>query len=255
MPLDAAVLAHSRGAGRQFEDVRVVDDSGRQIPYLVEHLAEPLSLDLELTSFAGKAAELRSTEGRHRSTYLAALPYPQLPNATLVFDTSARVFTRRVAVGIERPADRNRRDPWFEVFANRTWTHTDQETPPPSLSIPLGTTTSERIVVAVDEGDNSALPITKARLLLPAYRIRFYHPGRPLRLVYGHDAASLPRYDLALLATQVMGAEAKEIAAAPVSGEGTSGAAAPLVTPRFFWAALAVAVLIIGGVIVRSVRS
>ena len=254
LPLDVSVLAYSRGPGRTFEDVRVVDGSGRQIPYLVERLEEPLPLDLELKKFEGKSADVRSTDGHHRSAYAATLPYAQLPTATLVLETSARVFTRTVTVGAERPADRNHRDPWLESFASKTWTHDDQATQPTALSLPLGTTRSEEVVVVVDEGDNSALPLTKARLLLPSYRIRFYHPGRPVTLVYGRDDVSLPRYDLALLATQVMGAPAREITAAPVD-ERRSGPAASLVSPTFFWGGLLIAVLIIGGVIVRTIRT
>ena len=254
VPLDASVLAHSRGPGRMFEDVRVVDDSGHQIPYLIERLEEPLALDLELKPFEGKAPEVRSSERSHRSTYSAALPYESLPNATLVLDTSARVFTRSVNVGVERPADRSHRDAWFETMGNKVWTHTDQEVPAAALSMPLVTTRSERLVVVVDEGDNSALPLTKARLLLPSYRIRFYHPGRPLTLVYGRDDATLPRYDLALLATQVMGAEAREITAAPADDK-KPGTMTSLISPKYFWAGLVVSVLVITAVIARQLRT
>jgi hypothetical protein len=238
-----------------FEDVRVVDDAGRQIPYLIERREEPLTLDLALKPSQPGVAELRSVEGRNRSVYAVALPYAGLPDAKLVLETSARVFTRTVSVGVERPADRSRRDAWFETVANTTWTHNDQDAAAPAVSIPLGTTGSEQLLVVVDEGDNAPLPLTRARLLLPSYRIRFYHPGRPLTLVYGREEAVRPRYDLSLLATQVMGAEAKEIAAAPPQEVGTSGPAASMVSPKVFWAGLVVAVLVIGGVIVRSMRS
>ena len=254
VPLDASVLAHSHGAARLFDDVRVVDDSGHQIPYLIERQEEPLSLDLELKPFDGKAPEVRSAEGHQRSAYAATLPYASLPDATLVLETSARVFTRAVSIGMERPADRSHREAWFETVANKAWTHTDQEVPAAALSILLGTTRTEQLVVVVDEGDNRALPVTKARLLLPSYRIRFYHPGRPLTLVYGRDDASLPRYDLALLAPQVMGAEAREIAAAPADDK-KPGAMTSLISPKYFWAGLVVAVFVIAAVIVRQLRT
>ena len=254
LPLDASVLAHSRGAGRMFEDVRVVDEAGKQIPYLLERQEEPLSLDLTLAPYSPTVAELRAADGKNRSAYAVTLPYDRLPNATLVLETSARVFTRTVRAGAERPADRQRRDAWFEAFAAKSWTHADEQLPPPALSIPLGTTRDRRIIVVVDEGDNSALPLSKARLLLPSYRVRFYHPGRPLTLVYGRDDVSLPRYDLALLAPRVMGSEAREVTAAPAE-ERASGPIPALVSPRFFWAGLAVAVLVIGGIIVRLMRA
>jgi len=251
VPLDAAVLAHSRGAGRVFEDVRVVDESGKQIPYLLERQEEPLSLDLPLQPVEGKASR---GEGANRSTYGVRLPYANLPNVTLVLETSSRVFSRTVSVGVDRPSDREHRDPWVETLATKSWTHREPDLPAPALSLSLGTTRQHELVVAIDEGDNSPLPITKARLLLPSYRLRLYHPERPLTLVYGRDDVSLPRYDLALLAPQVMGAEARELMPVPIEAE-KPGPVASVVSPKFFWAGLVVAVIVIVGVIVRSMRT
>ena len=251
VPLDAAVLAHSRGAGRVFEDVRVIDEAGKQIPYLLERQEEPLSLELALQPVAGKSSR---GDGDNRSTYGVRLPYANLPNATLVLETSSRVFSRTVSVGVDRPSDREHRDPWFETLATKSWTHREQDLPAPALTLSLGTTREQELVVAVDEGDNSPLPITKARLLLPSYRLRLYHPERPLTLVYGRDDVSLPRYDLALLAPQVMGAEARELMPVAVEGE-KAGPVTSLVSPKYFWAGLVVAVLVIVGVIVRSMRT
>ena len=84
------------------------------------------------------------------------------------------------------------------------------------------------ILLVVDEGDNAPLPLTKARLLLPSYRLRFYHTGNAsLRLAYGRDDLQPPQYDLALLAPRVMGARAREVDAAP------AGAAAASTRRRF----------------------
>ncbi len=86
--------------------------------------------------------------------------------------------------------------------------------------------TETELVLVVDEGDNAPLPLTKARLLLPSYRLRFFHAGgTPLRLVYGRDDLQPPQYDLALLAPRVMGAERERsmrhppASAAPSSAE------------------------------------
>ena len=107
--------------------------------------------------------------------------------------------------------------------------------------------------MVVDEGDNAPLPLTKARLLLPLYRLRFFHAGgTSLRMVYGRDDLQPPQYDLALLAPRVMGARAREVDAAP------AGSAAPLAgsfaSPRIFWVVLTAAVLVLLGLIVRLIR-
>jgi hypothetical protein len=253
LPLDVSVLARSAGPGRRFADVRILDSAGRQIPYLLEEQDTPLTVDLRLQRAELKAANLREWAQR-KSTYRVDLPEVHLPNVTLALDTSARVFTRGVSVGVERDPDRSHRDAWFETLANKTWTHTQQEVPAPPLSIMLGTLRDHTLIVVVDEGDNSALPVTAARLQLPAYRLRFFHPGAGVQLVYGRDDVSMPQYDLALVSPQVMERDARQIVAAPTGAETPQGAASPL-SPTVFWAGLAVAVLLIGSVIVRLMRT
>ena len=67
---------------------------------------------------------------------------------------------------------------WFEVRAQETWRHADEHIPARALTLPLETTEQTELVLVVDEGDNAPLPITAVRLLLPGYRLRFYHPCR-----------------------------------------------------------------------------
>lgn len=254
VPLDVAVLAHSRGPSGQFADVRVADESGRQVPYLLELLQESIAIDLPLQRVEPKARELTTAGNRNRSVYAVRLPYADLPSGTLVLETSARVFSRSVTAGVERPADRSRRDTWFETLASAPWVHAEQESVAPALSLPIQSLRERQVLIAVDEGDNSPLAITRARLLLPAYRLRFFHPGGRLQLLYGRDDLALPRYDLALLAPQVMGAEARELQPA---GEDPSDdkPASSLVSPRLFWFGLIVAVVVLAGLIVRLMRT
>jgi hypothetical protein len=252
--LDAAVLAHSRGPGR-FADVRVVDASNRQIPYIVERRDEPLAVDLKLNVSAPNSSDLKPSAGHNRTTYGITLPYARLPSAMLVLETPARVFQRTVQAGIERPADRRRRDPWFEVVASAIWTHVDQQTSAQPLALSVGALSSTDLLVTIDEGDNSALPVSAVRLLLPTYRLRFYRPaGATLRLVYGREDLSPPQYDLALLAPQVMGVEPREAAAAPETASRTAGGAR-FISTRTFWIFLSVAVVVLLALIVRLVKN
>ena len=249
VPLDVAVLAHSRGPAGQFADVRVADESGRQVPYLLELMQESIGIELPLERFEPRARELTAS-GRNPSVYALQLPYANLPPAMLVLETSARVFSRSVTAGVERPADRSRRDPWFETLASAAWVHAEQESVPPALSLPIRSLRERKVLIAVDEGDNSPLPITSARVLFPAYRLRLYHPGRGLQLLYGRDDLAMPRYDLALLAPQVMGAEAFELQPAPEDSSGDTSVPS-FVSPRLFWIGLIVAVGVLAGLIVR----
>ena len=86
LPLDAHALAHSRGPGARFADVRLLDGSNQQIPYVLERRNEPLSIDLPVRPASDvQAQELKSQPGsRQRSVYVVTLPYPNLPTSTLV---------------------------------------------------------------------------------------------------------------------------------------------------------------------------
>jgi hypothetical protein len=254
LTLDAAILARSRGPSERFADVRIVDAGGKQVPYIIERREEPLTLDLDLKAYEPKARELGSATGPRRSAYSVKLPYANLPSVRLVLETSARVFQRRVQAGVERPPDRRRRDTWFEVKAASTWQHADEATAPPALALAIGSGIEGELVIVVDEGDNRPLPITAARALLPSYRLRFYQPAGPLRVVYGRDDLAAPQYDLALLAPQVMGAHAREIAASP-SDPSSGTPAAQLLSPRAFWIGLGCAVLVLLAIIAKLVRS
>ena len=254
LQLDAAVLAQSRGPSLRFADVRILDDAGRQIPYLLERRDEPLQVEVMLAPAEAKAVELKRAPGRQLSVYKLTLPYAQLPPATLVLDTSARVFQRNVQLGIERPPDRGRRKTWFEQMASASWRHGDQQTAAGPVTLRVDRSEQTELLLVVDEGDNAPLSISSARLLLPSYRLRFYHPGNAsLRLAYGREDLRTPQYDLALLAQQVMGAPARELAATgdtPIEARQRS-----FISPLTFWILLAGAVLVLVGLIARLLPS
>jgi hypothetical protein len=252
--VDPDALAHSRGADAQFSDMRILDQSNRQVPYVVERRDEPLTVPLTLDRQEPKVPEAAATPGRTRSYYLIRLPYASPPSARIVFETSARVFQRGVELSVERPANRSHRAAWRDVIATTTWSHVDTDEAASALILPLERSDSTELWLSIDEGDNSALPITGVRLLLPSYRLRFYRPaGATLRLVYGRSDLAAPRYDLALLAPQVIGVEAQEVAAAPESATG-GRTRAVFISQRAFWIFLSVAVLVLLVLIVRLAR-
>jgi hypothetical protein len=85
--------------------------------------------------------------------------------------------------------------------------------------------------------------------------LRFFRErGAALRLAYGRADLDAPRYDLALLAPQLLGAAATEVAPAAEERTGAASSAGELVSPRLFWGALAVTVLALLAMIVRLAR-
>jgi hypothetical protein len=164
------------------------------------------------------------------------------------------VFDRRLVLGVERPPDRRRREAWFDVLGEGRWVHADRERAAPPLTLRVRSLDVTDVLVVVDEGDNRALTMAAPRLLLPSYRLRFYRPaGAPLRLAYGRDDLSAPRYDLALLAPQVLGVAAAEIAPAGAAVAAPAPGPIALASPVVFWSVLGVAVIVLLGFVVKLI--
>jgi hypothetical protein len=249
--LDAPALAHAAGPPR-FSDLRVIDSDNRQVPYLIERLAEPLSIDAPLERVERRSAVLESFTSA--SVYRLRWPEERLAAAQLVLTTTERVFRRDVTVAVERQPDRRRRDPWLQVLSTAVWVHADPAQPPGPATIALPPIDASDLLVIVREGDNRPLPIT-ARILLPSYRVRVYRAqAAGLRLAYGRDDLVPPQYDLQLLAQRVLGSAAADVVPGPERTlRRVPVAAEALVSPRVFWVILVVAVLVLVGVIARLV--
>lgn len=247
LTLDAPVLAHSRIA-----DIRIARADGRQVPYIVERLAEPLRIDLPPLEISPAAAEA----GARRTEYRLRFPYDSLPASRLVLTTGARVFRRDLRVEVVRPPALHdgRRGSWRDVVAAAAWTHADEGTPALSLTLELPPMHAAEAYLVVEEGDNSRLPIAAPTVLLPTYRLRFYREraDEALSLLYGRRDLGAPTYDIALLAPELVGAPATEVAP---GGESVGAAAAAGRIPQLvFWAVLGVAVLAMIGLIARLLK-
>ena len=141
------------------------------------------------------------------------------PARALVLETTARVFTRTVRVYVDG-AD----DPCADPRAGRgtgAWSHADPARAAPPLTLALPALRGERLLVALDDGDNAPLPLSSATLLLPAWRLRFFHPGPELQLLQGASG-------LAAAALRPRPPRAAAARRAGARGGARSGARAPL---------------------------
>ncbi len=211
--LDAAVLAASPGLA----DVRIATADGRQVPYLVETLGEPIVVRLPAPQ---KVEDPRPRSGPgdagRLSFHRLELPFERLLEARLEVATTARVFTRRVTLLRERLGWRPETAEALATVAADDWESADPERAAPSLLLPLPAGEGRTLYVSIDDGDNAPLPVVRASLLLPAHRLRFVREeGASLALVQGQAGLASPRYDLELLAPRLLGAPAVEAALAP----------------------------------------
>ncbi len=234
LPLDADVLSVSRNLA----DVRIIDAKSRQVPYVVEHRDEPLTVRVPLPK--------REENAVHESRYHLQLPYATLPTGTrLVLTTSARVFER--SVRLVRGADEQRGREEVQL-AGADWRNATPElaAAPLTFDVPLYGTRSVDLVI--NEGDNAPLPISSAELLLPSYALRFNHPGGALTIVYGDNAAIAPRYDLALLSPRLLTEPARTIVIAKPQ---TTADESAKNQSKYFWIVVAGAALLLLALLAR----
>lgn len=237
--LDAAVIARTRALA----DLRLAGPDGRQVPYLLEEREEPLVLELP----APAPADVKPLSRPGVTLLEVALPEPSLPAARLVLTTGSRLFERHVRVH----QDRAQAEGGPRLLAEAAWRHADPERPAAPLVVALPAMGSARLLLELDDGDNAPLPVGPPRLLLPGWRLRFLHPGVPLRLLHGADGVEAPRYDLALLAPRLRAAPAPEVALGPPAPP----ASPPLLRPASLaWGALVVGVLAMLWLLARMVR-
>ena len=234
--LDADALARSR----ELSDIRIIDGKNRQIPFIVERRLEPLLIDVPVGSGA--------RENGNVSLYRLRLPFSTFPAGTkLVLSTSAGVFERAVDL---RDATDEGRDP--RVIASATWRHTDPSDLAPALTFEVPTQVARDLELRVVEGDNAALPLTAAQLVLPSVALRFVHPGTPLTLLYGHDDIAPPRYDLALLAPRLFREPAQELKFASPVAEASEEKGGD--ERRFFWIAIVAIALVLMVLLARLLK-
>ena len=253
--MDLAAMAHSGRDSRRFRDVRILDGSGLQIPYLLEARDEPLITDLRIERKA-LPADVEQPQARVTS-YLVHVPFRDLPSPTLVLTTKSRVFTRTVSLGTVLPGS-ERQKPRYVRRGSATWTHADQNVAAPPLSFALpNSAANEDVYLLIDEGDNQPLPIDKATLLVPQHAIRLFRKAdQSLRMLYGRDDLDAPRYDLQLLSGQVLGRVAEDVTAGEerALATGARGGSFDLVPPAVFWSALALTVVVLLGFVVRLMK-
>jgi hypothetical protein len=133
--------------------------------------------------------------------------------------------------------------------------HADQDRAATPLTVQVPALHGSELFVLVDEGDNAPLPIEAGRLLLPAYRVRFFRDGSTrLRLAYGRSDLERPKYDLALLAPQVLSTLAADVVLEAEQPSLAAVTTASIVSPRLFWIALGIAVIVLLGLIARLLK-
>jgi hypothetical protein len=212
LELDLETLSR---AARGFEDLRLVR-GGQQIPYLLERPSITRSL----------APEIEKADDPKRpsvSRWRIRLPHSALPVTQLVCDTDAPFFQRQVAL-TEQVHD-ERGNTHTVSRANATWTRTLEQRKE-KLVLTLSPPAGDVLFLEVENGDNPPLALKDFALRYPVTRIIFKTGADTATYLYsGNPQASRPRYDIDLVARQLLAAE---------KGKATLGFGESLKTSRWF---------------------
>lgn len=234
LELDLDVLAHGQSG---FADLRLVR-AGAQVPYLLERPALSRSSPLTIAS--------ADDPKRPRfSRWQIKLPRASLPVTRLTFTSSTALFQRHLRL-FEKVVDERRGETVERPLGDAEWSHTPGNARPLTLSFysaPAGDT----FFLETDNGDNPPIALVAAQAAYPVARLLFKPDPGAVTLYYGNRAAAAPRYDLALVAGQILAAE-KSVATLGAEEPARSGGWADqaLAGSRggiLFWGVLALVVI------------
>jgi len=236
------VLSRSPSLG----DVRLVS-GGRQIPYILERgcLARRLDATLE---------PLPVERGERVNRRRVRLPQAGLPLEEIRCTVADLVFRRDVGVYEELPPERGGRRP----LGSATWERRGQ--PGGALfAVGLGgRPVRGALVMEMDDGDNAPLALKECSVGWHTARLLFKAPAAAtVTLLYDNPDAGASRYDLALLADELLAADAASATLAPDEGrERSAGTAFPEGWERWaLWSALALVVTVLIVVIAKLLPS
>ena len=195
LELDLDVLAH---AARGFGDLRLMR-GGRQIPYLVERTSIQRAIALQ-------ASPANDPQRPRISRWSLALPKTGLPLTRLVCASATPLFERELRLSEEIPDERGGK--FARELGRGGWQHTPDH-PAREVAIEFSQPpATNALLLETDNADNPPIDLTNPRVFHPVTRLVFKAaPGEPLELFYGNDLAAAPRYDLRLVAAQLLGAE------------------------------------------------
>ena len=195
LELDLETLAHAQP---DFRDLRLLRD-GRQLPFILEQT----SLTRALTPQVAPANDPKRPKV---SRWSIRLPHRALPVTELTLSTRTPLFNRSLALAEETPDERGEQH--RSVLGAAIWTQTP-ERPSRQFSLALARPPAgDTLFLETDNQDNPPIELENFQLRYAATRLLFKAAaGETIDLSYGNAAAESPRYDLSLVAGQLLGAE------------------------------------------------
>jgi hypothetical protein len=192
---------------RDLGDLRLVDDVGRQVPYILEPSAVEARVSLS-------AEKIRTEErlSRHRLTAPSVARGAALPLEGIALQFAETFFDRpaRVRMGA---GERRSRELWSGRLERRP--SADPSVPPEPIRLSWSAEPVRELEVEVQDGDNAPLVLASAEGFVRVPRLTFQAGAGGYRLLLGNAEATAPQYDLASLRREVLAYSAVAVPLGP----------------------------------------
>jgi hypothetical protein len=235
---EVAYLDLREPLSRQLSSLRIVDRDGRPVPHIVDG-----SVRETVSAVRPRVAQ----SGTQTNVTVSRLDPAQPPDALTLFASSPDYFSRDVTV--VAPTRNGRSSSGDRVLGSSHWQRLPGE-PSRPVTIALASSDSGWLRAEIENGDNAPLTIDKAEIQVPFVRIDFvFQPGEKLSLLSDNPLAPPPRYDLAMVADRVLASPAHP------ARLGLAEQRKGTMVPRWFWAAVVAAAILVGVALVRTLRT
>jgi Protein of unknown function (DUF3999) len=227
---------------RGFADLRIVDETNAQVPFIVEQGSH---------EHRRKAVLAISNEDAKTRARLEDAGGVASIDAVELSVSAPAYFSRDVSV-VEDQRDA-RGVTGTRRLGGARWERKPGE-PAPVLRIPIGRPASDSsvLIVEVENDDNVPLTLTGAEVLRSSSRIDFvFRPGERLFLLSGNPESHAPRYDFELLAATVLASPAE---AARLGRPNEAPAAKKASASGWLWGAIGVTVFLLLFALARTLR-
>lgn len=193
LELDLEVLSHALPT---FADLRLMSD-GRQLPYILEHtsISRPLVPRVTVGNDPRKPKVSR---------WALKLPHRNLPVARLVCTTRTSLFRRELILYEETADERGHKQ--LRRLGRASWVQTPTRTSRELVLAISSTPTTDTLFLETNNEDNPPIELESFQLFYPVWRMHFKAPPDTY-LYYGNRRAVPPRYDLSLVATELLTAD------------------------------------------------
>jgi hypothetical protein len=233
--LDLDVLSHGQPG---FSDLRLLRN-GKQLPYILQATSISRALTPTVTPTSDKKDPMISR-------WIIKLPRNGLPITRLSCSARTPLFQRVVTLYESLSDDRG--ETYRRTLGGASWVQTPNRASN-EFTLPLDSSPgSDTLVLETHNGDNPPIELDKFQAYYPAMRVLFKaQPADELLLYYANPQAASPRYDLSLVAGQLLAADQADAALAAEEqlkkswGEGHRPGRGGLV----FWGMLAVVVVVL----------